>query len=236
MSRLVYQPKSINNDVIPGNLVVNGDLTVDDDLIVTDDGSFGGDLAVTGIVTAADLTLSDDLIVGDDAQITGDLTVTGTTQLNGAVNFATGSVITLPTNNFLVKRYVSNAITQADLLAGATQTIALVPAFPLNVTPIGGYVVTSVETTSSSGDTTGLTSQIGVATDPNGVVDVVSIFGAAGRKQTTAGGAFLGCLRLADNPLQILLTATGAGAEDLLDINQLSVRAVVYYLEVAAEA
>lgn len=136
--------------------------------------------------------------------------------------------------NSVVRRYVSEVITQADLVGGAaTQAITLTPAFPANAIPVGAYLVTSRTTTSSDAGTTGLTAEIGPAADPNGYAVSASIFGAAGRKQTATTGAMIGCLRTADAP-QIALTATG-GSADLADISALSVQAVIFYIAVTGE-
>lgn len=204
MARLVHQPKSINGDVIPDSLIVNGNITADD------------------TVFATDVDITDDLSVGDDLILSGNLLLNTNTVITSGGSTA-----------FIVQRYVSDPITQVDIVGGGASEAINLSAFPPNAVPIAGYVVTSVETTSSSGDTTGLLAEIGPAADPNGYVTSVSIFGAAGRKETATAGVIPGCFRAGDT-LQITLTATGP-APDTAHINQLSVIAVIYYLEVAAE-
>lgn len=154
-----------------------------------------------------------------------DITFTGLVTLTPK----TGAVQT----QFIPKRYVSQLITQAALSAGATCTVALTGE-PTGMIPLACYVVTDETTTSSSGDTTGLTVEIGIGGDPDFHMVSTSVFGAAGRKEAYAGVG-IGAYRAAD-AIVAKFTAVGAGSEDCADISNLNMRVVLYYIEVAAEA
>lgn len=140
-------------------------------------------------------------------------------------------LVTLPANYQFVRRYVSQAITHADLTAGASCTVALTGE-PTASVMLAAYVVTSVETTSSTGDTTGLTMKVGTAGLADGYANETDIFGAAGRKQS--GAVTLSGYRAGD-ALIATFTATG-GSPDCADIAALSVRFVLFYLTPAAES
>lgn len=185
---------------------------------------------VSELIVKNDIAVDNDAIIGHDLSVANDATIGGNTTLGGDVTI-TGS-ITLGTNEFIVKRYVSDPITQDSFNAGQTQSIALAPAISSNILPLGCYPITSVETTSSSGDTTGLTVELGIGGGDE-YFSSVSIFGSAGRKSTVPG-TFIGGFRTGDT-LQATFTAVGGGSEDLTDIDQMSVRFVVYFVESASE-
>lgn len=232
------------DDVIVGDdLTVTGLATVGETLAVTGAVTLSSTLAVTGAITATthysstngnitltngNITLTNgDLAVGDDATITGDLTVSGAVDLSGADS------ITLPSTHYVARRYVSQAITTTALSAGATCTVALTGE-PTTMIPLACYVVTSVATTSSSVNTTGLTVEIGISGDDNFYMESTSVFGAAGRKEAYAGVG-MGGYRAADS-IVAKFSAVGGGSEDCGDIDALSMYVVIYYLTVAAES
>lgn len=131
-------------------------------------------------------------------------------------------------------RYVSQLITQANLSAGATCTVALTGE-PTAMIPQACYVVTDEATTSGSGDTTGLTVEIGLnGGDADAYMVSTSVFGAAGRKEAFAG-AVIDSYRAAD-AIVAKFTAVGAGSEDCADISNLNMRVVILYYPVSAEA
>lgn len=130
-------------------------------------------------------------------------------------------------------RYVSQLITQANLSAGATCTVALTGE-PTAMIPQACYVVTDETTTSGSGDTTGLTVEIGISGDDDAYMVSTSVFGAAGRKEAFAG-AVIDSYRAAD-AIVAKFTAVGAGSEDCADITNLNMRVVILYYPVTAEA
>lgn len=161
-----------------------------------------------------------------------DKTISGLLTLKGGLAIDPSSVANADT--FVVeKRYVSQLITQAALSAGATCTVALTGE-PTAMIPRACYVVTDEATTSSSGDTTGLTCEVGLAGDPDFLMVSTSVFGAASRKEAYAGVGIDG-YRAAD-PLVIKFTAVGAGSEDCADISNLNLRVVILYTPVSAEA
>lgn len=61
-----------------------------------------------------------------------------------------------------------------------------------------------------------------------------SVFGSAGRKEAYAGVG-IDSYRAAD-PLVVKFTAAGAGSEDCAHISNLSLRVVILYIPVSAEA
>lgn len=135
----------------------------------------------------------------------------------------TGTVTTAPTSpataSFMVKRWVSNVITQADLTGG--------------VVLAASYLQTTATASSSNGNTTGATLSLGISGSTQGYLATgANVLGAAARL-ANAAGTLLGCYRAGDTP-QITITATG-GSPDLAHLT-ISVRAVVYYLEVSAES
>ncbi|MBL8970922.1 MAG: hypothetical protein JNK56_10100 [Myxococcales bacterium] len=137
-----------------------------------------------------------------------------------------GAVV-LPADQQVVKSWISDPITQADLVGGsATQVIDLV-AEPTALIPLAVYVVTSVETTSSNGSTTGLAAEVGIAADPDAYMATISVYSTAGRKGGAPGVA-LQSYR-ANDPIQLKLTATG-GAANIGHISALSIRVVLLYL------
>ena len=132
------------------------------------------------------------------------------------------------------KRYVSQRITEADMTAGATCTVALTGE-PTAMIPIACYVVTDEVTSSGDAATTGLAAEVGIVSgDADFLMTSVSVFGAAGRKQTATAGVGLNCYRAAD-ALAVKFTAAGAGSEDCADIDNLSLRVVILYQPVSAE-
>lgn len=157
---------------------------------------------------------------------------------HGASTFKGGITIDPATvsdaNTFVpMMRYVSQLITQADLSAGATCTVALTGE-PTAMIPQACYVVSDESTTSGDGATTGLTCEVGLAGDPDFLMVSTSVFGAAGRKEAYAGVG-IDSYRAAD-PLVVKFTAVGAGSEDCADITNLNLRVVVLYAPVSAEA
>lgn len=147
-----------------------------------------------------------------------------------AVTFA--EVPTMPSTSPLVKRYVSQSIVHGALTGGAATCTVALTGEPTGMIPIACYAVTSVTTTSSDSDTTGLTIKVGTASDDDGYLAAISIFGAAGRKEG-APGVMLGGYRAGD-ALIAHFTASGP-APDIADISALAVKIVVLYVEVAAE-
>ncbi len=161
-----------------------------------------------------------------------DKTFNGAVTLKGGVTIDPASVSAA--NTFVAtKRYVSQVITQANLSAGATCTVALTGE-PTTMIPQACYVVTDETTTSGSGDTTGLTVEIGISGDDDAYMVSTSVFGAAGRKEAFAG-AVIDSYRAAD-AIVAKFTAVGAGSEDCADISNLNLRVVILYASVSAEA
>ncbi len=175
----------------------------------------------TGLITIpAGLTVS-----------AGTVTTAGTLDVNGPLDLA-GATLTMPANQQVVLRYVSQSIVHGDLTGGgAVSTIALTGE-PTGWLPIAAYIVTSTGTTSSNAGTTGLTCSVGIAGVIEGYVAAASIFGAAGRKEAF-GGTLLGSYRASD-ALIATVTATG-GAADCAHIDSLALKIVVCYLAVSAE-
>jgi cytoskeletal protein CcmA (bactofilin family) len=88
------------------------------DLIVGDDGTFGGDLSVTGIIAASsiitegDLTLPGSIVVSDTLTVDGASTLTGDVSAGGALTVADNALITGTT------ALVGAVDTSADLTVG----------------------------------------------------------------------------------------------------------------------
>ena len=134
------------------------------------------------------------------------------------------------------KRYVSQLITEAHLTGGAATCTVALTGEPTAMIPRACYVVTDEATTSGDVATTGLAAEVGIVSgDADFLMTSVSVFGAAGRKQTATVGVGLGCYRASD-ALCVKFTATGAGSEDVGDIDNLSLRVVILYAPVSAEA
>lgn len=157
--------------------------------------------------------------------------------LKGPVTIS-GTVTTTPsspaTASYMVKRWVSDLITEDDIAGGAASEAITVANWPVAAIPIAGYIVASEAATSSSGDTTGLTASLGVSGATSGYLAAgTSLIGATGRQQN-ATGTLLGSYRSNDT-LLLTITATG-GSPDTADIDNLALRVVFYYLEVSAEA
>lgn len=156
--------------------------------------------------------------------------------LKGPVTIS-GTVTTTPsspsTASYLVKRWVSNTITQAALTGGQASQSVNLTGFPAGVVPIAAYLQTTATASSSNGNTTGATLSLGISGSTQGYLATgANVLGSAARL-ANAAGTLLGCYRAADTP-QITVTATG-GSPDLAHLT-ISMRAVVYYLEVSAEA
>ncbi|WP_434424593.1 hypothetical protein [Nannocystis pusilla] len=148
-----------------------------------------------------------------------------------------GTITTAPsspaTASFMVKRWVSNVITQADLTGGQASQSVNLTGFPGGVVLAASYLQTTATSSSSNGSTTGATLSLGISGSTQGYLATgANVLGAAARL-ANAAGTLLGCYRAGDTP-QITITATG-GAPDLAHLT-ISVRAVVYYLEVSAES
>lgn len=135
----------------------------------------------------------------------------------------------------LFKAYLSQTITHADLAAGATCTVALENE-STGWIPLSVWCETTVETTSSSGDTTGLSVILGTAGDDNGYLESTNIFGAASIKTApSAVGALVGKGYRPADALIAKFTAAGAGSEDCADIDALAIRfGVLYAVPVSA--
>lgn len=153
----------------------------------------------------------------------------------------------MPANNYKfksinlppsIKIHASDPITQNDLPSGDSGSVAITPALPFGIIPIGGYLVTTLNTTSSSANTNGLNASLGVAASTTGYILLSNIFGAAGRKTPvisliSGSPELLGTIRLnTAGTANIEFTALGGGSEDLDDINQLSIRAIIFYIPV----
>jgi cytoskeletal protein CcmA (bactofilin family) len=114
-------------------------VTLSGDLLVADDGTFGGNLGVTGVLVAADfitdvgdviipgsLTVSDTLTVDGASTLTGDvtasgiLTVTGASALVGAV--ATTGDVTVGDDLTVTDDASANDLTVADFVNITAQT------------------------------------------------------------------------------------------------------------------
>lgn len=154
----------------------------------------------------------------DDIIFTGAVTLTPKT---GAVQ-----------TQFLPKRFVSAAIT--SLTGGQASQAKAVSGLPAAIIPIAAYVIQTGTITSSNGSTTGLTVSLGVSGSTSGYLAAGANLIAAGGRKENAAGTLLGSYRAADS-LLATFTATG-GSADLAHIVGLSMRVVVYYLEVATEA
>lgn len=151
-------------------------------------------------------------------------------QFNGLTTLAGG--VAFATNTQAVLRYVSQSIVHGDLTGGqAVSTIALTGE-PTGWIPVGAYMVTSAATTSSNGNTTGLTCSVGISGVTEGYLAAASVFGAAGRKEAF-GGTLLGSYRSSD-ALIATITATG-GTPNCAHINSLAIKIVVCYLAVSTE-
>lgn len=152
------------------------------------------------------------------------ITATSTVDLSGAT-------VTLPTGQTAVMRYVSQRIASSDVaVSGATQSIALTGE-PAGSIPIAAYIecYATGGVSSTSGNTTGLTVEVGTAGDPDGYVKSVSIFGVTGKVTGAVQGDMIGCYRGAD-ALLLKLTATG-GTPNVAHIgDNLDLKIVVIYL------
>lgn len=161
-----------------------------------------------------------------------DKTFNGAATFKGGVTIDPASVSAAST--FVpIKRYISQKITEADLSSGATCTVALTGE-PTGMIPQACYVVSDESTTSGNAATTGLTCEIGIAGDPDFLMVSTSVFGAAGRKEAYAGVG-IDSYRASD-ALVAKFTAVGGGSENCSHITNLSLRVVVLYCPVSAEA
>lgn len=165
-------------------------------------------------------------IYADDKEFNGSATFKGGITIDPS-SVSAGSTF-VPT-----LRYISQKITEADLSSGATCTVALTGE-PTAMIPQAAYVVTDESTTSGNGATTGLTCEVGLAGDPDFLMVSTSVFGAAGRKEAYAGVG-IDSYRASD-ALVVKFTAVGAGSENCSHITNLSMRVVILYAPVSAEA
>ncbi|MCY1055426.1 hypothetical protein [Nannocystis sp. SCPEA4] len=157
-------------------------------------------------------------------------------EFNCPVTF-TGTVTTTPsspaTASYMVKRWVSPTITQADLTGGQASQSVNLTGFPGGVVLAASYLQTTATSSSSNGGTTGATLSLGISGSTQAYLATgANVLGAAARL-SNAAGTLLGTYRASDVP-QVTITATG-GSPDLAHLT-LSCRAVVYYLEVTAES
>lgn len=192
----------------------------------------GGVTASAGniVATLGNITASAGNISATLGSVTAGTTVTagtGLTVTTGTVNLS-GATLTMPTGTRYYQQYTSQVITQADLTAGASCTVALTGE-PTSDVPLAAYMVTALATTSSAGTTTGLTCQLGIAGLPASYIADTSIFGAAGLKEAYTG-TLITTARAAD-ALVATFTATG-GTPDCAEINQLSITFVVLYASI----
>jgi len=150
------------------------------------------------------------------------ITATSTVDLSAAT-------VTLPTGQVPLKRYVSQRISASDVTSGATQSIALTGE-PAGAIPIAAYIecYAGAGVSSTSGNTTGLTVEVGTAGDPDGYVKSVSIFGVTGKVVGGVRGDMLGCYRGTD-ALLLKLTATGATPDVAHIADDLDLKVVVIY-------
>lgn len=224
------------------------DLVAEDDLTVGDDLSVAGDVAVTGsytsaagnitltagTMTAANVVSTDDIVCGDDLSVAGDVAVTGDLAVGGEVDLSAATLV-LPPGMALVRTWTSGTIVHGDLTGGGAQDSVAVPtgddgAWPSSCIVLGAYLETTVEVTSSSANTTGLTASL-ASSSSSYLTAGSSILGAAGKKSNPAG-TLLGGLRISDSPT-VNFTATGGGSEDLADIDALGLRVVILYVPIA---
>lgn len=159
----------------------------------------------------------------DDLIFHKTLTATSTVDLSAAT-------VTLPTGQVPLKRYVSQRISASDVTSGATQSIALTGE-PAGAIPIAAYIecYAGAGVSSTSGNTTGLTVEVGTAGDADGYVKSVSIFGATGPVANGVRGDMIGCYRGTD-ALILKLTATGAVPNMAHIAENLDLKVVVIYL------
>jgi hypothetical protein len=159
----------------------------------------------------------------DDIEFKGPVTFEGEVDLSSAT-------VTSPTGEVPVKRYVSQRIAAADVAAsGATQSIALTGE-PTGAIPIAAYVecYSSGGVSSTNGNTTGLSVEVGTAGDADGYVKSVSIFGVTGPVANGTRGDMIGCYRGTD-ALILKLTATGAVPNVAHIAENLDLKVVVIY-------
>lgn len=205
--------------------------------------AIAGTLAVTGATTcaaltssgqiqAADLVATDDLTVGDDASVGGDLAVTGTATVTnlevgaGSVDLSAVMTLTMPNGFTEVKTYTSSEL-NISLSGVATETFDL-PG-PESAIILGAVITTMGAVSSSNGSTTGLAAEVGIASDPDFLLQSLSVFGAVGKKQSISGVG-MGGYRAADT-FQLKLTATG-GAPDVAHIEGFGAYVTIFYIEI----
>jgi len=137
------------------------------------------------------------------------------------------------TASYVMKRWVSNTITQAALTGGQASQSVNLTGFPAGCVPTAAYLQTTAAASSGNANTTGATMSLGISGSTQAYLATgANVLGSAARL-ANAAGTLLGSFRASDTP-QITITATG-GSPDLAHLT-ISMRAVVYYLEVSAEA
>lgn len=195
--------------------------------------AIAGTLAITGATTCAALTSSGqiqaaDLVATDDLTVTGTATVTNLDVDGGTVDLSSVMTLTMPNGFTEVKTYTSSEL-NISLSGVATETIDL-PG-PQSAIILGAVITTLGAVSSSNGSTTGLAAEVGIASDPDFLLQSLSVFGAAGKKQSLSGVG-LGGYRAADT-FQLKLTATG-GAPNVAHIEGFGAFVTIYYIEIAA--
>jgi hypothetical protein len=137
------------------------------------------------------------------------------------------------------KVWTSDAITQENLTSGQQINVNLSPNLPENVIPIGGLLLTSVETTSSSQNTTGLQASVGISGEETGYIMYSNLMqdspGIISPTLPTDAPSLLGSINTDKSPLILQLTALGGGNEDVSDINQLNVSVIIYYIDISRQ-
>lgn len=139
--------------------------------------------------------------------------------------------INIPSKSeIFLTRYISDSITPADLSVGQQIQINLTPSLPSNLIVLGGYIFTEVPTTSSSPNTTSLIVTVGTASSVSAYLNMTEIFGIQGIKTSTFASSLLGIINISA-PVIAELTVSGDISADLTDINQLSLRVILYYIQ-----
>lgn len=164
-------------------------------------------------------------------QIVGN-TVVGSLTVPGGLTVLSGPIV-LPANNFVVKCWVSNRLTETNIVGGGASEFIAFTGFPAAVEPVAAYLLADEAATSGNANTTALTYSLGISTAVASYLQAgANMLGLTGRS-ANAAGTLLGTYRAADT-VGLGLVATG-GAPNTAHITNLAVRAVVYYLESATE-
>jgi hypothetical protein len=193
------------------------------------------------IALEAALIAANDALTAAVAALQGDLTVEKLTVTTEGVLISAGGLVvsegpvTLPAGIYAVRRWVSDSVTQADIVGGAASEAINLADFPTEVVTVGAYLkINTPSVTSDPVASATLQVALSIATVVGGFLsNGANLMGAAAGRVRNYTGALMGGYSAADTP-QMVLTVGGAGP-DTAHLTTFDMQAVILYLETAAE-